>query len=217
LRSQVDQVEELQIQIIGGDRQILKGYIPSVFLASTRAVYQGLHLRQIQLQGENIRINLGQILKGKPLQLLEPICVTGEVLLLETDLQASLASTLLSQALTDLLTTLLNSQEGQSIQNQLSHYQIHWETILLATEQFIIRGSLNDNNANHHPLVIQSGLHLVDGQTLRLHSLKLEGIPDLINFNIEEFIVDLGTDVSLKALSLTSGQLSCQGQLKVLP
>ena len=91
LRSQVESVAELNFSIQGKDRQILTGYIPSISLNSSRAVYQGLHLGEVELLGENIRINIGQVLKGKPLQLLEPIQVTGQVRLDQADLEASLS------------------------------------------------------------------------------------------------------------------------------
>jgi hypothetical protein len=41
------------------------GYIPGVFLAVGKAIYQGLHLGKAQLRGENIRLNIGQVLQGK--------------------------------------------------------------------------------------------------------------------------------------------------------
>ena len=103
LRSQVEQVSNLEVKISGSDRQILTGYIPRVFMCARHVVYQGLHLSQVQLVGENILTNLGQVLRGKPLQLLEPVPVSGELLLKESDLNASLQSPLLANALNDLL------------------------------------------------------------------------------------------------------------------
>jgi len=71
----------------GSDRQILHGTIPRVSILARHAVYQGLHLTQIQLVGEGIRTNLGQVL-GQPLRLLEPVPV-AELLLHESALNAS--------------------------------------------------------------------------------------------------------------------------------
>jgi hypothetical protein len=100
-------VDDLQFQLQGGDRQILTGHIPGISIQASNAIYQGLHLSRIGLEGSNIRVNLGQVIKGQPLRLLEPVPVTGELLLKEGDLQASLRSTLLSNALSELLGTLL--------------------------------------------------------------------------------------------------------------
>ncbi len=59
LRTQVEQIEDLEMQLHGHDRQILRGYIPGVFLAVGRAIYQGLHLGKAQLRGENMAVITG--------------------------------------------------------------------------------------------------------------------------------------------------------------
>ncbi|NJO19656.1 MAG: DUF2993 domain-containing protein [Spirulinaceae cyanobacterium RM2_2_10] len=114
LRTQVERIDELQVAIAGRNRQILQGYIPEVALAARTAIYQGLHLERAALTGQNIRINLGQILRGQPLRLLEPITASGELFLTAANLQASLASPLLRQALTDLLALLRPAAEAGS-------------------------------------------------------------------------------------------------------
>jgi len=81
-------VSNLEVKISGNDRQILHGTIPRVSILAHHAVYQGL--RKIQLVGEGIRTNLGQVLRVS-LRLLEPVPVFGE-LLQESALNASLQS-----------------------------------------------------------------------------------------------------------------------------
>ena len=63
LRSQLRGVEELQVNIIGKNKQILQGYIPQVLLNCNRAIYQGLHLREVELNGSNIAFNLPEVMK----------------------------------------------------------------------------------------------------------------------------------------------------------
>ncbi|NJK48973.1 DUF2993 domain-containing protein [Candidatus Gracilibacteria bacterium] len=215
LRSQVDSVEELQFQILGRDRQILRGYIPEIFLSSTRAIYQGLHLREVKLQGENIRINIGQIIKGKPLQLLEPIKVTGEVGVYEADLHASLSSSLLSNAFTDLLLTLLELSGHLQSNFILEKYRVSWQNVNLYTDKFVLDGTLTDATENSQPISIRAGLKLVNRQTLLLHPIEMEVLPDLFPNTLTEFEVDLGEDVDLKTLSLENGKLFCCGGLLV--
>jgi len=82
-------VSNLEVKI-WNDRQICNG-IPRVSILAHHAVYQGLHLTQIQLVGEGIRTNLGQGLRGQPATL-EPVPVFGELLLQESALNASLQS-----------------------------------------------------------------------------------------------------------------------------
>lgn len=213
LRSQVDQVESLRIEIAGGDRQILGGYIPSVSLSSSHAVYQGLHLREVQIKGENIRINLGQVLKGKPLHLLEPIQVKGEVRLEEADLKASLSSSLLSNALTDLLLILLKVKGVINPKQILEEYQISWQEITLNLDQFTIVGTIIDREEYLSTLVISSRLQLSNPQQLSLHSIQIEALPDFLNFNLDELPINLGTDVELEQLNLQAGKLFCCGGL----
>ncbi|MGB8701568.1 MAG: DUF2993 domain-containing protein, partial [Thermosynechococcaceae cyanobacterium] len=110
LRSQVESIDTLAVHLESGDRQLLSGYIPQVRLTAQNAVYQGLHLGHVKLCGQNLRINLGQVLKGKPLQLLDPVPVDLEVRLQSTDVQASLASGLLQEAILAVLQTLVGEQ-----------------------------------------------------------------------------------------------------------
>ncbi|MGH2414737.1 MAG: LmeA family phospholipid-binding protein, partial [Microcystaceae cyanobacterium] len=215
LRSQVEQVEELHLKIMGRDRQILSGYIPGVLLSSRQAVYQGLHLGEVQLKGERIRINLGQVLKGKPLRLLEPVQVSGEVRLEEADLKASLSSPLLSQALIDLLATLLEANGLSNPSHILENYQVNWQEVSLDAEQLTLMGTLTDREGKTTPVRIRAGLALVNGQILQLNPLQIDALPEWSTVNLKEFQIDLGPDVELEQLSLASGILACGGRLLV--
>jgi hypothetical protein len=214
LRSQVDSVEELQIKISGQDHQILGGYVPSVLLNSRRAVYQGLHLGEVLLKGENIRVNIGQVIKGKPFRLLEPIKVSTEVRLKEADLQASLASPVLPNACTDLLLMILELQEIANPSEILEKHQVSWQQITLNLNHFCLRGTLTDRQNRTTPLLIAADLALANPQTLRINPVQLQVLPDL-KVNLKEFEVDLGNEVEIEQLCLEPGNLSCFGRLIV--
>ena len=215
----VSSVQELSVKIEGSDRQILKGYIPKVFLAATGAVYQDLHLSDLRFTGENIRINLGQVLKGKPLQLLEPISVSGNLVETEADLQMSLSSSLLSTALTDLLGTLLEAAGTPNANATLKSYIIEWQSVTIgqanASDQITLTGTLTDPTGKIAPAIVRTGLQLASPYQLKLFPLHLE-VPDPTG-DITEFLIDLGTDVKIEQLAIAPGQLTCQGQLKVIP
>jgi hypothetical protein len=215
LRSQVEQVEQLKFKIQGQDNQILRGYIPSVYLESSKAIYQGLHLGDIQLQGNNIRINIGQVVRGKPLKLLESIWVKGEVFLTQEDLQASLASDLLKSGLNDLCKLL---QKNLNLSEESTQYQIKWQSIRLDNNQFNIIGQLITENESF-PLEIESELRLIDGKTLGLKPHKLKGIStiDKEEFDLSELSIDLGSDVEINHFELTSEGIFAQGQLVIRP
>lgn len=149
LRSQVQQIDRLELEIAGSDRQILTGNIPRVSILASQAVYQGLHITQVQLEAQEIHINLGQVIKGKPLRLLDKVPVRGNLYLTQADLNASLASPLLTDALTDLLLKLFN--------DSLANQQVSWQKITLEPDLFRLEGTLSgDRQAT--PIVVQAGL-----------------------------------------------------------
>lgn len=217
LRSQVEQVEALQFNIFGGDRQILTGHIPRVSLTASHAIYQGLHLSHIQLEGSSICINLSQVIKGKPLRLLEPVPVEGQLLLQESDLQASLPSPLLSKALTDLVNTWLKSDNLTNSVEQLTYQQISWQKFELDTHRLTLRGTLTDATCQTVPVVIRAGIQLVTECVLRLTPLQIQTNLDQPPLNLDNFELDLGSEVELQELTLTPGQLLCRGRIKVIP
>ncbi len=217
LRSQVEDVESLQFKIIGGDRQILSGHIPTVSVAASRAIYQGLHLSQLQLEGTSIRVNIGQVIKGKPLRLLEPVPIAGQLLLQCSDLQASLQAPLLSTAVTEFLNTLLQSNKITNLVADLKDRQISWQKVDIAQDQLTLFGTLTDAVQQTTPIVIRAGLQLATPQVLKLNPFQIQFSPTAPPFNFDDLEVDLGSEVDLQEIALTPGQLICRGRLTVLP
>ena len=219
LRSQLEQVESLQIGISGSDRQILRGYIPLVALSSNRAVYQGLHLGQVEVIGENISINLGGILKGQAFRLIEPILISTKVILDSTSLKSSLASSLLSNALTDLLSKILTkdniSNLTQGLQESLHKLDINWQEFMLEAEKLTLVGSFANSQDKTNAVILRTGLSIANSHTLRLHPLIVEILPEFGSFSLDEFLIDLGPEVDLKELTLTAEEISVSGCLKV--
>ena len=222
LKSQAECIEALHIEVAGGDLQLLKGDIPRVLITCRRAVYRGLHLRQIQLKSENIRLSLGQILNGYPLSLLEPVPVIAKVVLEESDLQASLASPLLNVALTDLFLALLDTNatllpklvDSTCLQN-LKPTQIRWQGATLTSRELSLTGTLI-----HLPdpvsFRLRAGVAIANHHALCLQPLHLEIVPGK-RFELNAFPLDLGSDVELEAVTLTAGKLTCSGKLVVVP
>ncbi len=207
LRSQVEQVSHLEVKISGGNRQIFTGSIPQVSIWANHVIYQGLHLAQVQLVGNGIRINLGQVLKGQPLRLVEPVLVYGELLLHEADLNASLQSRLLSDGLTELLQMLLPA--NYSLKGQVS-----WRKITLASNHLTLIGDLGDYSRKMS-LLLRCGLQLVNCHELQLTQIQLQ-TPD-INQEKLDLSIDLGSQVNLQELTLHPGKLVCRGSITVMP
>lgn len=215
LRSQLDEVEELEININSGDAQILRGKINQVFLKTTRAIYQGIHVRKVQVSTDKIAINLGGIIKGKPLRLLQPIFVEGELIATEKDLNLSLSSPLLSQGLKDLIILLLEENNVNDGEKLLSDYEITWQNLTLNKDKFSLNGTLKDSEGKLSQLVLRSGLELENSQTLLLNPIYIEGIPDIEKIAVSKFTVDLGDEVELNLLNLFDQKIHCIGRAKV--
>jgi len=220
LRSQVEQVQDLQVKVSGGDRQILAGYIPQVMISAQNAVYQGLHLSQIRLSGENIRINLGQVLRGKPLRLLDPVPVAAELLLQSADLNASLQAPLLRNGLHEFLTSLLSVAGLSELANSSAAPVMSLRQVMIGPGQLTLSTQLQSSHGHPVPLVIQTGLQLASPQELRLKQpqwLARPGSRGLPLPDLDGFKLDLGPEVKLEELRLALDQLTCRGEITVLP
>lgn len=216
LRSQLEKVEDLNIKIIAGDRQILTGKIEQISLATTKVIYQGIHVTKADVSTANIAVNLGGILRGKPLRLLHPIFVQGNIKLIPDDLHTSIHSPLLSQGLIDLIIILLEKKGIKDPQKIVEKYQFIWQDLTINSDKFILTSNLIDSNGKINQLILSSGLALKSEHELLFNPIHLEGIPDLDNILINNLEIDLGRDVELTELVLTETELSCSGKAKVV-
>lgn len=209
LRSQVSQVSQLELEIKASDRQILAGQINSVSISASHAVYQGLHVRQIQLVAENIQVNIGSVLKGQPLRLLEAVPVAGQLIIEEKDLNESLSSDLLSTALNDVLVKLLPEHCPKT-------KLMTWQKIILDNNQIILLG-FPITFSESTPLEISIGLQLLSGHELQLELMQ---IPNNMLLKIQgnhNYNFDLGSEVDIQELTLIPGKLLCRGRININP
>jgi hypothetical protein len=209
LRSQVSQVSQLEVEIKASDRQILSGCVPNVSISASNAVYQGLHLTQIQLVAESIRINIGSLLKGQSLRLLETVPVAGQLTLLEEDLNASLNSALLSTALNDVLVKLVPeySQNAKSI--SLQKITLNKGQLILANTQ-VISGELISHD-------IGLSLELISSHVLQIAQIEPKNNTLQKLQQNQPLNLDLGNDVDIQELTLIPGKLVCRGRINVNP
>lgn len=210
LRAQVSQVERLEVEIKASDRQLLSGCIPFVSIIASHAIYQGLHLTKIQIAAENIRVNIGSVLKGQPLKLLDAVPVVGELIQTEEDLNASLSSTLLLSGLNDALVKLLPEHTTKS-------KSVLWQKINLDNSKAVLYATVLDETQSSY-LEISMGLKLLSSHELQLQDIQvqtdtassLQGIEREVDF-------ELGSDVDIQELTLHSGKLVCRGRINVNP
>ena len=209
LRTQVSQLGHLQVDIQAGSRQVISGCIPSVSIIAKNAVYQGLHLSFIDLVAENIRINIGSVLKGQQLRLLEKVPVEGEISQLEEDLSASLSSTLLSTALNDLLVKLLPELRPNS-------KSTNWRSVTIKDNRLVIEAIMDEEN-NPQPLDICIGLNLLSPHELRIAPLTVTSNTNTLLESSDGEYIDLGSDVEIQDLRMIPGKIICRGRINVNP
>jgi hypothetical protein len=209
LRAQVSQVSQIEVDIKASDRQLLSGKIPWVSIGASHAVYQGLHIGKIQLVAENIQINIGSVIKGKPLKLLQIVPVIGELTVEEQDLNDSLSSELLSTALNDVLVKLLPEHCAKT-------KSIFWQKIILESNQIILSGIVTSESKST-PLEFSTVLALISGRELQLAQIKIESDLFTKEQSHNEYTFDLGPEVDIQELTLIPGKLVCRGRINVIP
>jgi len=222
LRSQVEQVEDLQVLIEGGDRQLLQGLVPRLTLTARDVVYDGLYLSRVRLVGRGIQVNFRQILRGKPLQLSRTIPVQGEAVLTEADLNDSLQTPLLTTLLSDILVHLLRAGIAPDLVDPNSKKPIvldNFEARLQEGRITLAAELVAATQGTNFPLALRTGLRVVGDRQLRLD--QPEWLPNLrakrglALDDLDGYPVDLGTDVQVQDLILEEGRLIFRGRFNV--
>lgn len=210
LRSQVESAADIQVALTGRDRQILTGRLPEARVAARSVVYQGLHLGAIELVAQEIAVNLPQVLRGKPLQLLQPIPVAAALSLSATDLAASLAAPLLAPALAEFLQPLLTRWGATAT--------LQDPQASLSTDGLILDGMVQDQ-----PLRLQFGLALSgppepgSPQQLILQDPRWFTAAGELLAELDSIALPLGEDVTIEQLTITPDRLQCSGTITVRP
>ena len=214
LRSQVKQVENLQVKIVGRDRQILQGYIPQIFLSCTHAEYRGLCLSQVELNGSDIAFNLLEVVKKKPLKLLEPIFVRVQLKIDAADLQASLDSPLLQSGLDDLWQMVLSAPTNTSLAER-DCSTIKWSRMAIANNKLNLFGIHQGIFGEVKEVGLSAGIELADNHTLCLHPWQIVSESCSSDGLQPELKIDLGKDVAIEQLLIESEHIVCLGKIKV--
>jgi hypothetical protein len=209
LKTQLSQVAQLEVEIKASDRQLLSGCIPGVSISASNAVYQGLHITQVQLWAENIQVNVGAVLRGKPLRLLDIVPVIGQLMITEHDLNYSLSSALLSAALNELLVKLLPEHWPNS-------KSLTWQQITIDNDRLLL-SALTNGESLPSSLELDLGLKLLNGQELQLIQVQLQHNQQVLLANNSGYSLNLGSDVDIQEIMLIPGQLVCQGRINVNP
>lgn len=219
VRSQLEHVEDLHLEIEAGDRQLLGGGISRVTAAASKAVYRGLHFSQIQVAGQDIQTNLGQVLRGKPFRLLAAFPVCGEVTLTAADLNASLTAPLLADAVTDFLLTFLQQAAPSAAAPLTPAAHLQDVKVQLGDDELTFTALLATSTTTT-PIAIRTRLSIKKGNLLKLEGFQYQSSVAELVASADcktNFTIPLGSDVHLETLSVQAHQLRCQGKITVTP
>lgn len=241
LQTQVEAVDSLVVDLIGRDRQLISGYIPGVTVSAKNVIYKGIALSEVQLGAEDIRINLGQVVRGKALRLMKQFPVEGQVLLSDADVAACVSSPLLAQGITDFWRSLIQKPEfTRSVNERYGNRSLQADTwlhrpqITLGEDCLALsfypcsqnRDGQEQNSQQQDEQLIILGTRLaVSGQFLNLISpCWLDDVSMLTDIRqgelieaLSDFCWDLGKDTRLSQLEIQPTQLICAGQVMVNP
>lgn len=214
LGSQLEQVENLKVKIEGGDRQILTGKIPHVSVSADSVIYRGLHLTEVELSANGLRINIGQVIKGKPLQILESFPIFGKLKLLQSDFNASLKSPLLAEAIIEFLTPLLSLDFIEQLKQPIT---LNDQKVEISQGKLNLFANFLSKLDEKISLTLDTDFKLASSSELLLEKLNIQVLqPPKYSFS-NNIKIDLGSDVELQELTLESSELICRGCLIVKP
>jgi hypothetical protein len=214
VRSKVDKVDNLQVQLGGGDRELLGGTIPQAQVSGDNLLYEGLKISRVELDGENIRLNVSDVLqKGQSLRLLEPTPIGVRMELTEADLNESLKAPLIQKQLAA-ARVKLPIGNGEPVAFRVSNPQVK-----LQEGQLLLDANVATPNGQTVPVKLSSGLLPQNGRQLVLvdpnwltatgESIPVAGLNNLA--------LDLGDDIAVDELELKTGMATYRGQLTVQP
>jgi hypothetical protein len=229
LRSQVDKIDHLDLNIEGSNRSLLSGKIPAVSVWCENAIYRGLHLTQVQLQGSDIRFNFSQVLKGQSLHLLEPFFVTGNLNLNQSDLNISLQAPILEQALNEFVLSLFRSMTETALTSSSdpkpeadqswvnSVQQIQNPEITLEIDHLILDAKLLFESGELLSFQLKTGLEIANFRELMFVQPQVQIYDINTELHLDHYIIDLGSDIKIQELILSPGLLEMKAMLKVNP
>ena len=77
IRQQCDTVDSLELQLHGSGLGLLRGRLEGVSLVARHVVFSSLEIERVELRSEAIQVQLGNLIKGRPLQLDHPFQIAG--------------------------------------------------------------------------------------------------------------------------------------------
>jgi len=79
IRQQCEAVESLELQLHGSSLGLLRGRLEGVSLVARRVVFSSLEIEMVELRSDAIQLQMGNLLRGRAVQLDHPFEISGLV------------------------------------------------------------------------------------------------------------------------------------------
>jgi len=79
IRQQCEAVENLELQLHGSSLGLLRGRLDGVSLVARRVVFSSLEIERVELRSDAIEVQVGNLLRGRAVQLDQPFAIAGTV------------------------------------------------------------------------------------------------------------------------------------------
>jgi hypothetical protein len=212
IRSEVQRVDNLQVQIVGSDAQILNGQIPQAQVSGDNLSYQGFQVSHLRLQGQDIRLNVGEAIQGRsPLRLLAPVPVQVSLRLTEEDLNRTLQAPLIQAQ-------LAQAQVQLPVGGQVVPFLIRQPQVTLEQGRLRIQANLTTPEGVEAPVTVLTGLEAQGPNRLRLvNPLWVSEGQEIPIPGLADFPIQLDPGVRIDRLELQPGQILYEGILTIYP
>lgn len=229
LQTQLDEIGDLTFEIQATDRQVLSGRIPGISLSAQQAVYQGVRITNVTAQATGIEINIGQVLRGKPLRLKQAFPIAGQVAFDGDSLGASSTDSALAAGLQDVWHTLLTKEAvaaevaslyGAAALQEFQRDQYPSKLAILGPDLVLQRARQGHSDTEMPSAInLRGGVAVEQGHILRLTSARWclptgEQVP---SESLNDFGWDLGEQTDLRSLTIQNERLTCQCKIMVQP
>lgn len=212
IRSEVQRVDNLQVQIVGSDAQILNGQIPQAQVSGDNLSYQGFQISHLRLRGQDIRLNVGEAIQGRsPLRLLAPVPVQVSLRLTEEDLNRTLQAPLIQAQ-------LAQAQVQLPVGGQVVPFLIRQPQVTLEQGRLRIQANLTTPEGVEAPVTVLTGLEAQGPNRLRLvNPLWVSEGQEIPIPGLADFPIQLDPGVRIDRLEVQPGQILYEGILTIYP
>lgn len=215
VRSQVQQVDDLQVTVSGPDSEVVNGRIRTIDITGRNVLYEGIPARTVNLRGTDIRLDTTGALRGGGLRLTQPVRADLALSFSEQDVNTYLASPTFQEQIRD-LRVQLPSQLGGDGFTQV-RLEIQNPRVRLQQGRMDLAAVLRIGQGEPAPIRVSTGIEVASPRQLRLTNARLvpeQGESTPIE-SLSGLLIELGEEVEVREVGILPGLLNLKGSFNI--